>query len=479
MFRDNLVPEHSFKKEIIYMKIFLSTILFFSCIHIYSQVPAFPGAEGGGKFCTGGRGGRVLFVENLNNKGDGSFRDAIEAEGPRIIVFRVSGTIELEKTIHIKNGDLTIAGQTAPGDGICLRNYGIRVDADNIIIRYIRVRPGDEEKEENDAISGRRNKNLIVDHCSFSWANDEVASFYDNENFSLQWCIISESLYLSDHHKGAHGYGGIWGGYYASFHHNLISDHSSRNPRLNGSRFTNNPSREKADIRNNLIYNWGYNSIYGGEEGNYNLVNNYFKPGPATRNKVRQRILDLTQIFYIPSINEDTLYAGKFFIKGNLMEGSPEISADNWSGGVQGKEVDERAREKARLFHPVEHLEIQTDDALVAYSEVLQFAGANKVRDEVDKRIISEVKTGKEVFGATYEGGKNGIIDSQVDVGGWPKLVSLPPPSDSDRDGMPDSWEIEHDLDPKVPDSDNYTLDMQYTNIEVYINSLVAEFILG
>lgn len=459
------------------MKIFLSIIMFFSCIPVSSQVPAFPGAEGGGKFCTGGRGGRVLFVENLNNKGDGSFRDAIEAEGPRIIVFRVSGTIELEKTIHIKNGDLTIAGQTAPGDGICLKNYGIRVDADNIIIRYIRVRPGDQEKEENDAISGIRNKNLIIDHCSFSWANDEVASFYDNENFTLQWCIISESLYLSDHHKGAHGFGGIWGGYYASFHHNLISDHSSRNPRLNGSRYTGNPEKEKADIRNNLIYNWGYNSIYGGEEGNYNLVNNYFKPGPATRNKVRQRILDLTQIFYNSSINTDTLYGGKFYIRGNLMEGSPGISADNWNGGVQGKDIDEKIKEKARLHQPIEHVEIQTDDARTAYSEVLQFAGANRVRDEVDKRIISEVKTGKEVFGKTYEGGKKGIIDSQDDVGGWPKLASLPPPFDSDRDGMPDSWEIEHNLDPNVADSDSYSLDKHYTNIEVYINSLVAEFI--
>lgn len=459
------------------MKSILTIGIFIYCFQMYSQVPAFPGAEGGGKYCTGGRGGKVLFVENLNNKGDGSFREAVEAEGPRIILFRVSGTIELEKTIHIINGDLTIAGQTAPGDGICLKNYGVRVDADNVIIRYIRVRPGDQENEENDAISGTRNKNLIIDHCSFSWANDEVASFYDNENFTMQWCIISESLYLSSHHKGAHGYGAIWGGFNASFHHNLISDHTSRNPRLNGTRYEGGVEQEIVDFRNNLVYNWGFNSIYGGEEGMYNLVNNYFKPGPATRDKVRDRILDLTQVFYIPSINEDTLYGGKFYIEGNFLEGNPDISENNWNGGVQGKGVDEEAKKRARLDEPVEHTEMLTSDACSAYHDVLQFAGANKVPDAVDKRIISEVRTGRETFGSSYEGGHNGIIDSPADVGGWPELASSAAPADSDRDGMPDAWETEHDLDPLVQDNNQYTLDEHYTNIEMYINELVEDYI--
>jgi hypothetical protein len=440
-----------------------------------AQTPAFPGSEGGGEYCSGGRGGKVLFVENLNDKGIGSFRDAIEEEGPRIIVFNVSGTIELQKSIYIKNGDLTIAGQTAPGDGICFKNYGFRVEADNVIIRFIRIRPGDEMQEENDAIDGIRHKNIIIDHCSFSWAIDEVASFYDNENFTMQWCIISESLYKSFHHKGPHGFGGIWGGLNASFHHNLISDHSSRNPRLCGSRYSDDPEMEKTDLRNNVIYNWGYNSIYGGEEGNYNIINNYFKPGPATRVKVRNRILDLTQEFYNPSINKDTLHAGNFYIDGNIMEGSPEISKDNWNGGVQCSGINEIIINKSRLQIPVQHTCVITTDAKTAYEEVLKYAGDNLSRDAVDQRIISELSSGKEKYGASFMGGKKGIIDSQNDVGGWPILKSLPADPDSDKDGMPDIWERQHSLNPQKADGNDYTLDKNYTNIEVYINSLVVD----
>jgi hypothetical protein len=444
-----------------------------SMIVSVAQTPAFPGAEGGGKYVTGGRGGEVISVDNLNDKGDGSFRKAIEAEGPRTIIFRVSGIIELQKTIHIKNGDLTIAGQTAPGDGICLKNYGIRVDADNVIIRYIRVRPGDEMREENDAITGIRHKNIIIDHCSFSWALDEVASFYDNENFTMQWCIISESLYHSWHHKGDHGYGGIWGGLNASFHHNLISDHTSRNPRFCGSRYSGKAENEKTDFRNNVVYNWGFNSVYGGEEGSYNMVNNYYKAGPATKKDVRHRILNLTQMFYNPSINPDTLRAGWFFIDGNVVEGNPEISKDNWNGGVQGKGVDKAAIEKSKLTTPVEYTPIETDDAKTVFQPVLKCAGASLVRDAVDKRIIAETKSGKEKSGASFDGGGKGIIDSQADVGGWPVLKSEAPPKDSDNDGMPDKWEKENGLQPDIPDNNSYLLNSDYTNLEVYINSLL------
>ncbi len=459
-----------------FMKVQVSIILILLFQTVFGQQQiAFPGAEGGGKYTTGGRGGKVIFVDNLNNKGNGSFRKAIETEGSRTIIFRVSGTIELEKTIHIKNGDLTIAGQTAPGDGICLKNYGVRVDADNVIIRYLRVRPGDNAHEEMDAITGMRNKNIIIDHCSFSWANDEVASFYDNENFTLQWCIISESFNLSDHHKGAHGYGGIWGGKNASFHHNLISDHVSRNPRLQGSRYTNNPEFEKADFRNNVIYNWGNNSIYGGEEGHYNLVNNYYKSGPATKKDVRDRILNLTQSFFSESRNTDTLRAGWFYLAGNIIEGNKEISKNNWDGGVQVKNLTQEMINHSRLTTPVEHTAIKTDDAKKAFKKVLRDAGASFQRDAVDKRIIREATTGKESVGKQFRDGGKGIIDSQTDVGGWPLLQSTPPPPDADNDGMPDEWEKQNGLNPEQADNNDYKLSKEYTNIEVYLNSIVAQ----
>jgi hypothetical protein len=439
-----------------------------------SQIAAFPGAEGGGMFTIGGRGGKILFVDNLNDNGVGSFRKAIETEGPRTIIFRVSGNIELTKPIFIDKGDLTIAGQTAPGDGICLKNYGIKVDADNIIIRFIRVRPGNLKKEENDAATGQRNKNMIIDHCSFSWAIDEVASFYDNENFTMQWCIISESFFRSAHSKGEHGYGGIWGGLNASFHHNLLSDHTSRNPRFCGPRYSNKPENEKTDFRNNVVYNWGFNSGYGGEEGSYNLVNNYYKPGPATRKNVRNRILELTQMFYTPRIHPDTMRAGWFYIKGNVIEGFPDILKDNWGDGIQGKGVDEKAKEKSRLINPIPFTSVSTSLAEVAFKMVLETAGASKVRDSVDLRIIDEVKTGVEKYGKSFESGGNGIIDSQEDVGGWPELKSGTTPKDSDNDGMPDVWEISKKLNPNdASDGNKYTHDKDYTNLEVYINSLV------
>jgi hypothetical protein len=461
------------------LKSLISGLLFFlmlTGIQSFGQPLAFPGAEGGGKYTSGGRGGKVLFVENLNDSGTGSLRKAVEAKGPRTIVFRVSGTIELEKSINIKNDSITIAGQTAPGDGICLKNYGIQVEADNLIIRYIRVRPGNESKLEMDAISGINHKNIIIDHCSFSWSNDETASFYNNSNFTMQWCIISESLNASSHHKGEHGYGGIWGGNNASFHHNLLSDHNSRNPRFCGSRYTNKPEEEKVDFRNNVIYNWGNNSAYGGEEGNYNLVNNYYKPGPATDKKCSKRILQLTQSFFDPRYNQDSLGAGKFYIKGNVVEGFPEVTKNNWKYGVQGEDVTEIVKAKSKLKKPVSHTKIRTQNASCAFKDVLSYAGASVRRDAVDSRIVEETRTGIEKYGETFHGGKKGIIDSPFEVGGWPVLKQETAPADSDNDGMADDWEVLKGLNPNNQlDGNSYTLSKKNTNLEMYLSFIVDD----
>jgi len=461
------------------MKKLLLFSLLISIIHTSnSQDIAFPGAEGGGKFTTGGRGGKIIFVDNLNDKGDGSFRKAIESSGPRTIIFRVSGNIELNKAIHIKNGDLTIAGQTAPGDGICLVNYGMRVDADNVIIRFIRVRPGDKIQEETDAITGLRHNNIIIDHCSFSWANDEVASFYDNTDFTMQWCIISESFYKSSHHKGEHGYGGIWGGLNASFHHNLITDHSSRNPRFCGSRYTMDSELEKTDFRNNVIYNWGSNTAYGGEDGNYNMVNNYYKPGPATKKSVQNRILELTQSFFDPDFSKDTLGAGKFYVTGNIIFRDRKTTRNNWEYGVDVDQEYTDKKDLSLLKRPILHTSIPTECAIKAYKNVLKNAGASLTRDFVDQRIIEETKTGKELFGNSFGDGNNGIIDSQSDVNGWPELNSQKPPVDTDNDGMPDEWETKKGLNPQSSnDSEAISLHTSYTNIEMYINELVNRII--
>lgn len=452
--------------------------LFIGTIQAQDNKPlAFPTAEGYGKYTVGGRGGKVYEVTNLNDSGEGSLRAAVEAEGPRTVVFRVSGTIDLKRALSIKNPYITIAGQTAPGDGICIKRYPLNIGADEVIIRYIRVRLGDESGKDTDAISCRYRKNIILDHVSVSWSIDETMSVYHCENVTIQWCMITESLFNSNHVKGSHGFGGIWGSNNSSYHHNLIAHHSSRNVRWASGGGNN-------DYRNNVLYNWGYNSSYGGEKqqvGNpkfssfkINFVSNYYKPGPATQpGNVSYRIVN-------PSYREENDY-GMWYVANNVVEGNEGVSADNWNGGVQPKGGDKMLK-KFRLDAPWNSMKINEQSPEEAYKAVLADAGCTlPKRDVIDNRIVDEVRNGY----ATYEGAsykklkkvkdaskKTGIIDSQEDVGGWPLLKSVPAPVDSDHDGMPDEWEIENGLDPKDPTDGNKINEDGYTNLEKYLNSL-------
>lgn len=417
-----------------------------------ARVLSFPGAVGGGKYTTGGRGGKVIKVTNLNDSGPGSLREAIRQREPRIIVFDVSGTIELQSPLPINHGNLTIAGQSAPGDGICIKGHQCRISADNIIIRYIRFRPGDIAGKEYDALAAINQRDIIIDHCSMSWSTDETASFYDNENFTLQWCLISESLNNSVHSKGAHGYGGIWGGKNATFIYNVLAHHNSRNPRLQGARYQEEENREKTELINNIIYNWGSKAIYGGENGRYNIINNIFIPGPATTSN-RDEILEPYKPF------------GSFFLEGNIIFENNDFKIAGWE--YVSLPDNAEGNPKATAAYKFDSPTAVTEAALI-YDQVLLEAGASVSRDKTDQRIIDEIKNRK------YTYGKSGIIDSQDQTGGWPELKSLPPKPDSDGDGMPDEWEKQAGLNPNdSSDNSKNSIDPHYTNIEIYLNSLL------
>ncbi len=391
---------------------------------------AFPGAEGFGKYTSGGRGGKVYIVTNLNDHGPGSLREAVEAEGPRIVVFEVDGTIHLESGLSISNDDITIAGQSAPGDGICLADYPLSINASNVIVRYIRCRLGDKITRDSDGLGGGRygQKNVILDHLSVSWSIDECLSIYKTENLSVQWCLVSSSLSHSRHTKGSHGFGGIWGGYNASFHHNLLANHSSRNPRFSSVEGTKN-----VDYRNNVVYNWGYKAAYGGgREGNINFVYNYYIPGPATTNP-RQFL----------SVSDDG--TSRYFVKGNVVEGQPDITADNRLG-VGGKNPDVAVISNEWPYEPIK---MHPMDKLV--DAVLEDVGCSFSRDSFDKSVIKQARTRTAIWG------KNGIVDTPDDCGGYPVLKHKKPKTDRDRNGIPDRWEKKHGSD-----------------IEEYLNSLVS-----
>lgn len=466
------------KASSIRIKYILSGLVLLSCVllELNSQIPAFPGAEGHGRYINGGRGGKVYLVTNLQDSGEGSLRAAVEASGARTLVFRVSGTIRLESNLTIRNDSITIAGQTAPGDGITIRDYPVAVDANQVIIRFLRFRMGDVAEQEADALGGRFRKDIMVDHCSMSWSTDECVSFYVNEDFTLQWCIIAESLRNSVHDKGAHGYGGIWGGRNASFHHNLLAHHDSRNPRLGETRGDVFALTGLVDLRNNVIYNWGGNSCYGAEAMNVNIVNCYYKPGPATTNSSRIIAIDKLVEHGFPIT--DTW--GKFYINGNVLTASEQATDDNWTYGVYNQinskygVLTEEEKEAMRLDEPLNPGEILTHSAEEAYGLVLEHGGASLVRDTVDLRILHDLRTGTATFMDGGNGSINGIIDTQAAVGGWPDLESTQAPADRDSDGMPDDWETEKGLDPDNPDDrNNDRIGDGYTNLEEYLNDLV------
>ena len=358
------------------------------------QAIAFEGAEGCGKYSLGGRGGKEYVVTSLADDGsEGTLRYAVEAEGPRIVTFAVSGDIHLTAPLNIRNPYLTILGQTAPGKGITLRDHNVFITADHVIVRYLRMRLGTAAGVEADALGARHCHHLMIDHCSISWATDENASFYNLADATIQWCIISEALNASVHHKGKHGYGGIWGGRNVSFHHNLFAHNNSRNPRFDHPRlYWENDLlyyRGTVEFVNNVVYNWGMKAIYGGEEGWFNVINNSFRPGPATRRNGEW--LDI-------SISETTsMIKGKFYIDENEYDGT----------------VVEDDRSESERF--VTSVTINEQSAGEAYEAVLKHAGASHRRDAIDRRIIREVRKGTATFKGSVTG-LPGIIDSETDV---------------------------------------------------------------
>ena len=423
-------------------------------------LPAFPGAEGWGANTPGGRGGRVIKVTNLNDSGSGSFRAAVSAEGPRIVVFDVSGTISLKSDLTINSPYLTIAGQTAPGDGICLKGWPLNIaNTHDIVIRGLRVRPGIASGllgSEINALEIRQSRNIIIDHCSFSWSCDEgINNWHDGDNITIQWCMMSEPLHNSIHEKGAHGYGASLGGYKLSFHHNLIAHAMARNPSIGGN---NMNFTVLMDYRNCVVYNWGHRSC-DGKPSSINVVNNYYKPGPATRDNVRRRIVRIDQ-------SEHMGFRGIWHIEGNLVEGYPEISADNWQGGVDFEEGTSELLNRRKTAFPVAH--VSTQSPAEAYELVLNQAGVTVPgRDSHEQRIVDEVRRGN------YNCGNMGIVDKVEQAGGWPLLKSAPAPRDSDADGMPDTWEQARHLKPQDPSDASQDRNQDgYSNIEEYVNGL-------
>jgi pectate lyase len=434
-------------------------------------VPAFPGAEGGGMHTPGGRGGKVMEVTNLADSGPGSLRAAVEAQGPRTVVFRVAGLITLETPLAIDHPFITIAGQTAPGDGVCVRGQSTHVNTHDVVIRYLRFRRGNM-KVRDDALGGNPAGNVMIDHVSASWGLDENLSLYRHmkrvpgqpdkklpaENLTIQWSITSEALDAYNH-----AFGGTWGGANSSFHHNLFACNTGRNPSIGMTGLF--------DFRNNVIFNWRHRTMDGGDGASMiNAIANYYKPGPATPpGPMQYRIAKVDRRFRDPNNNG----VGRWHVAGNVVHGHPQVSADNWAGGVQydedqvirGQKHPRPTEQEARVNTPFPAPPVTIQTAEEAYELVLAHAGATRPkRDPVDERVIASVRTGKPAF-------KDGILDSPADVGGWPEYKGGPAPADTDHDGMPDDWERAHGLNPADPADGTADADKDgYTNLEEHLN---------
>lgn len=426
---------------------------------------AFPEAQGYGRFAIGGRGGRVIEVTTLDDAGPGSLRAAVEAEGPRTIVFRIGGTIKLNSKLLIRNPYVTIAGETAPGDGICVRGYTFGCfGTHDVVMRHVRIRVGDEAHQTMDGTGFASTDHSIFDHCSISWSIDEAVSSRSARNITLQRCIVAEALNVADHKKykpgSGHSFAGSISGNIGSFHHNLVAHCAGRNWSLAGGLNNGGQFGGYLDIRNNVVFNWQHRTNDGGVKA-LNLVNNLYIPGPATR------------VFHL--LKPDVGTVGdrqQYFVSGNSMEGrfGP---ADNWRDAVV---VDaENDVEAIRLTEPFCDAEVVTCSTEDLLENVLADVGTNHAGlDAVDQRIIDDVRQRK----ATFKGsraGLPGIIDSQADAGGWPELKSGSAPADTDHDGMPDAWEIAHGLNTNKPDQNTRPQSKFATSLEAYLAERCAK----
>ena len=490
---------------------FFAIMAFLSCAFLSSvqaQLLAFPTAEGFGKYATGGRGGKVVAVVNTNDTGVGSFRWAVlqYPTFPLTVVFRVSGIISLKSDLKINRSNLTIAGQTAPGDGICFKDNSVEIDgasasgnAGNIIVRYIRFRPGAPIYLGATGLNLENVHDVIIDHCSFSWANEENAAIYDSKNMTIQWCISSEGLYNAWHHKGSRSYSGVWGGQFSSLHHNLIAHCNTRTIRYDGSRA--HDTLALVDSRNNVIYNsHSSNSCYGGEgeiPGGYshvNLINCTYKPGPATPSN---------WVFVHASWGAapDSNYTiGRWHLAGNKMIGVQAKTDSNYLGlDLSELPVANRpfARSDSEFVIPAwAQVNMQTADS----SYALVMAGAGAIlpkRDSTDSRVINETMTATATGTGSYPNGipansypyanpnnyvypayapsiGHGIIDTPSVVGGWHTYNSTTAPVDQDHDGIPDSWELCRGLNPLDSADGNRISFTGYTELEDYLNGVAC-----